>query len=423
MNSNDRSIVGYVMAGHGLVHTYEMSIPILMTIWLLEFSVTSALLGLVVTVGYALFGVGALPSGILVDRYDSRLLIAGCLFGMGVSFLLLSLSPNIATITVALAIWGITASVYHPAGLALISNGVTETGSAFAYHGMAGNIGTAFGPLATALLLLAVEWRIAAALLAVPALVTAVAGVAIEFDEWAALERTDRTDGGEDSSAQIRSAAEFIGNTRQVFTVGFVLILVVITFDGLYYRGILTFLPELLGDFLTAFTGDIGIQFLDESSPVAEEFDLAQYVYVGLLTVGTGGQYVGGKLTDRFEPERGLVVVLIGLVGISLAFVPAANASLTTLLLITAALGFALFAMQPLIQATIAKYSPPGSRGLAFGYTYLAAFGIGAAGATIVGALLTYASIVVVFVVLGLFAAAGLTCSFVLLSRDRSVST
>ena len=52
MDGNDRSIVGFVMAGHATVHTYELSIPILMTVWLVEFPVTTAELGLAVAVGY-----------------------------------------------------------------------------------------------------------------------------------------------------------------------------------------------------------------------------------------------------------------------------------------------------------------------------------------------------------------------------------
>ncbi|MXV60506.1 MFS transporter [Natronorubrum sp. JWXQ-INN-674] len=393
------------MAGHGLVHTYEMSIPILMTIWLLEFSVTAAVLGLVVTIGYGLFGVGALPGGLLVDRYGSRLLIVGCLLGMGLSFLVLALSPGIGGVALALAVWGIAASVYHPAGLALISNGVRDDvrGTAFAYHGMAGNGGIAFGPLATALLLLAFEWRLVVAVLAVPALLAAVAGLVTEFDETAAVQVTD---GGRDESS-VDSLSAFVTSTRQVFTLGFALVFVVVMFNGLYYRGVLTFLPELLDDFLVAFVGEFRLELFGPESPVAEEFDLAQYVYVGLLTIGIGGQYFGGKLTDRIAPERGLVGMLLTLSAIALVFVPAAEASLATLFAASVALGFALFAMQPLTQATIAKYSPPDARGLSFGYTYLGIFGIGALGATVTGLVLTHASVVAVFAVLAVFAAIG----------------
>ncbi|WP_425494251.1 MFS transporter [Natronobiforma cellulositropha] len=417
MERNDRSIVGFTMVGHGLVHTYELSIPILMTIWLLEFSVTTAVLGGAVTVGYALFGAGALPGGLLADRYGSRPLICACLAGMGLSFAALALVPGIASLTAVLACWGIAASVYHPAGLALISNGVHERGLGFAYHGMAGSVGIAAGPLATALLLLAFDWRTVAVVLAVPALVAAAVGWFLRFDEFAAVEagerewnpRADAPDDsarGDSSTSPLserlrRSAGALAGDLRRLFTPAFLTVIVLATFVGLYYRGLLTFLPDVLGDFLEAAVGDP--QLFDPESPLADEFDLAQYLYVGLLTVGIAGQYVGGRLSDAIEPDRGLVGVLCLLVVISLAFVPAANAGLLPLLALSAVLGFALFGMQPLEQATIAKYSNPETRGLSFGVVYLALFGVGALGATVVGVALTV-SVLAAFVVLAGFA-------------------
>ncbi|RQG94941.1 MFS transporter [Natrarchaeobius chitinivorans] len=404
------------MASHGLVHTYELSIPILMTIWLLEFSVTAAVLGLVVTVGYALFGVGALPGGVLVDRYGSRLLIVGCLFGMGTSFLLLSISPHILLVTVALGVWGIAASVYHPAGLALISNGVRRDvrGTAFAYHGMAGNVGIAFGPLVTALLLLVFDWRIVVVVLAVPALIVAVVGTVTEFDETA---NVDAGDGNGESG--IHSLSEFVRESRRIFTIGFTLVFLVVISNGLYYRGTLTFLPEILDDFLVVLLGEVRFGIFDPESPFADEFDVAQYVYVGLLTVGIVGQYVGGKLTDRIPPERGIAVMLATLAVIGVLFVPAAQVGLATLALVSILLGFALFAMQPLTQATIAKYSRANSRGLSFGYTYLSIFGIGALGAAIVGVGLTYASVFAVFLVLAGIALCGSMLAVTLVARGR----
>ena len=47
------------MVGHAMVHTYELAVPILVTVWLAEFSATAATLGAAVSVGYALFGAGA----------------------------------------------------------------------------------------------------------------------------------------------------------------------------------------------------------------------------------------------------------------------------------------------------------------------------------------------------------------------------
>ncbi|WP_254524425.1 MFS transporter [Natrinema caseinilyticum] len=416
MNANERSITGFLMVAHWLVHTYELSIPILMTIWLREFSVTAAVLGTVVTVGYAVFGVGALPGGILVDRYGSRRLIVGCLLGMGGAFLLVGLSQTVVTVALALGVWGLAASVYHPAGLALISTGVRDDvrGRAFAYHGMAGNAGIAFGPLATAVLLLAVDWRLVVAVLAVPALIAAVVGLASEFDETAAVQVAD---GGRDASTS-RSLASFVADSRRVFAGGFLLVFLLVMGNGLYYRGVLTFLPELLDGFLTSQLGPVDLQSIGLTGPVAAEFDLAKYLYVGLLTVGIGGQYVGGRLSDRIRPERGVAAMLVALSLLALAFVPAARASLATLLAVSVGLGIALFGMQPLVQATIAKYSPPDARGLSFGYTYLGIFGVGSLGATIAGWILTYASVGTLFVVLAGLAGSACLLATILGTRD-----
>lgn len=416
MNANDRAIAGFTMAGHGMVHTYELAIPILMTVWLVEFSTTTATLGTVVAVGYGLFGIGALPGGLLVDRFGSRRLIVACLVGMGSSFLLLAVAPNIIGITLALALWGLSASVYHPAGLSLISKAVEQRGTGFAYHGMAGNTGIATGPFLTAILLIAVDWRTAAVILAIPALLVAVAGLTVDFDETAAVAATD---GGDAPTAEIHSLTEFLSASRGLFTVGFATVFVLVLFNGLYYRGMLTFLPEMLGDFLDPL---VSIGPSEGLGPIpdgrlAREFDLAQYLYAGLLTVGIAGQYVGGRLTDRVEVDRWLAITLALLAVIAVLFIPATE-TLPTLLLVSAALGFVLFGIQPLSQATIAKYSPPEHRGLSFGYTYLAIFGIGALGASIVGTALTYGTSSTVFVLLAGFEIVALALALSLLYRN-----
>jgi MFS family permease len=382
MNGNDRAIVTFTGVAHALVHTYELSIPILVVVWLTEFPVTTALLGTVVAVGYALFGIGALPGGVLADRLGPNRLVTGCLAGMGASFLLLSVAPGIPTIALALTLWGVSASVYHPSGLALISTGVQDRGSGFAYHGMAGNAGIALGPLLTAVLLLAFDWRLVTALLVLPAGLAVLYATTVEFDATAAVS----TDGGTSDDAPA-GLAGFLANSRALFTAGFTVALLVVMSNGLFYRGILTFLPDVLGGFLPPVTDYVRV--FEPGSPLAEEFDLASYLYAGLLTVGIGGQYVGGKLTDRIPVEVGLLAIFGGLAVVSALFVPAAEAGVVPLLAVSVALGFLLFAVQPLYQATIAEYSPPGDRGLSYGYTYLANFGVGAAGAAFAGYLLT----------------------------------
>jgi len=415
MNDNDRSIVGFAMLAHATVHTYELSIPIFVVIWLQQFSVTTALLGTVVAVGYALFGIGALPGGVLADRFGARRLVIACLLGMGGSFLLLGLAPGVATIALALGLWGVAASVYHPAGLSLLSTGVEERGTGFAYHGMAGNVGIAFGPLVTALLLLAFDWRTVAWLLVVPAALAVAYALTAEFDEMDAVS----TDGGGPTD-QHDPDTTFLTDTRALFTTGFAIAILVVMMNGLFYRGILTFLPDVLGNFLPPITDHV--QVFEPGTRLAKEFDLASYLYAGLLTVGIGGQYIGGKLTDRIPTTTGLVGAFAALAVVAVLFVPAARAGLAPLLAISAMLGFVLFVIQPLYQATIAEYSPPDDRGLSYGFTYLANFGVGASGAALAGLLLSAVGTDGTFLALAAFPVLGAALALAL-SRVSTVSS
>lgn len=410
MNENARSVVLFTGLSHAIVHTFELSIPILVVIWLLEFPVSTATLGLVVAAGYALFGIGALPGGVLADRYGSQTLIMVCLAGMGGAFLLLSFAGGLVTIAIALAIWGIAASIYHPAGLSLISTGVQDRGTAFAYHGMAGNVGIALGPLVTALLLVSLDWRIVTRLLVVPAVLAIGYALTAEFDEKAAVS----VDGGTDESI---SLSKFVADSRALFTLGFALAMLVVMMNGLFYRGTLTFLPDVLGNFLPSISQYVSL--FEPGSPFASEFDLSSYLYVGLLAVGIGGQYVGGRVSDHIRPTSGLVVVFGSLVFVAIGFIPAAEAGILTLLLASAVLGFLLFALQPLYQATIAEHSPPDDRGLSYGYTYLTSFGVGAAGAAISGYLLTVVSADGTFLALAAFPALGAVFALVLRQRTE----
>jgi FSR family fosmidomycin resistance protein-like MFS transporter len=386
MDGNDRSIVGFTMLAHAMFHTYELSIPIFVAVWLDVYPVSAALLGTIVSVGYALIGIGALPSGILADSYGSKTLVIGSILGMGGGFLALSLAPNVAFIGLALVFWGAGASLYHPAGLSLLSRGADERGNAFAYHGAAGNVGTVVGPLAAVVLLIFLNWRVVAVLFVLPALVAVVIALRIDFDETAASETA--TDGG------ITTLSGLFSQSRVLFTGGFVVVFAIILSFGLYYRGILTFLPEVLGT----------LSVLEPVTVFGRSFAPSRYVYSGLLLVGVFGQYAGGKLSDRVSPERALVATFLALVVASLLFVPAIDMGVGALLLVCGLLGFFLYVAVPIYQAAVAEYASDDAHGLSYGYTYLAMFGIGALGASVAGLVLTYLSTGLLFVVLAVFA-------------------
>lgn len=391
MDGNDRRLTAFTMLGHAMFHTYELAIPIFVAIWLTEFGVSTEVLGVVVGVSYALTGLGALPSGVLADRYSSRWLIVASMGGMGAGFLLTSVAPGLSVVAVGLLLWGAAAGIYHPAGLALISRGAKSRGTAFAYHGLAGNVGVATGPLLAAVLLIFFEWRAVAALLVVPVVVAVALAVRLDFDEAAGTREREGDAGPDRTVEDLRSLRT---NTRALFTVGFGLVFLVGNLYGLYYRGAFTFLPEVLA----------ALPVFEPTEFGGREFAPSQYVYSGLLLLGGLGQYVGGRLVDRVRAEYALVGTFSILVLIALAFVPAAEAGLVPLLVVSALLGFFVFMEAPINQEVISRHVDPDLRGLSFGYTYAAIFGVGALGATVAGFVLARWSTTVLFAILAGFA-------------------
>ena len=252
-------------------------------------------------------------------------------------------------------------------------------------------------PLLTALLLVVFDWRVAAQVLVLPAMATILFALRAEFDEGTA--------GSADDGGAPTSLSEFVTKSRLLFTAGFAVAMLVMMMNGLFYRASLTFLPEVLSGFLPNVTEVV--QLFDPESPLAEEFDLASYLYVGLLVIGIAGQYVAGKVSDRVDPPTALAIVFAGLAVVTLAFAPAARLGIVPLVVVSGLLGFLLFGLQPLYQSLIADESPPEARGLSYGYTYLTNFGVGAGGAVLSGYLLSVASVDGTFLVLAVLPLVG----------------
>ncbi|WP_436344331.1 MFS transporter [Natronorubrum sp. FCH18a] len=415
LTDNDRSIATFTMLAHAVVHWFELAIPIFLVVWLDAFEVSVAVVGVVVALGYVPFGLGALPAGLLADRYGPKRLVVLCLAGTSVSFVTLAVATSIYAVAASLLCWGILASIYHPAGLALISTGVEDRGTVFAWHGIAGNVGIALGPFATATLLLVLEWRLVAVALAVPGLLATLYGLRLQFDPTAGLEGDSESDTNADGDTGSRAGSAFVSNSRTLFASSFLLVFAVVTFVGLYYRGVLTYLPELLG----------GLPAMEGIEPPAglEELSLGDYVYVGLLVAGMAGQYAAGKLTSRVAVARGLVAVFVGLAILAVAFVPVSAMGLAAIVLYCVVLGFSLFAIEPFYQEAVAVYTPPESRGLSYGYTYLGMFGLGSLSIAFGGVLLDRATVGVFFGTLSILALIGAGLSVRLLTGPSPTDT
>ncbi|MFB6311031.1 MAG: MFS transporter [Salinirussus sp.] len=395
MNRNDRAVTAFTMLGHATFHTYELAIPLFVVVWLDVFETSPAVLGGVVGLSFAAIGLGALPTGLLADRVSARGLVLASVLGMGSSMIVVAVTPSLGVLAIALVGWGIAASLYHPAALTLLSRATTARGRAFALHGLAGNVGVATGPIVAAVLLGVLDWRAVALVLVLPVAVAVIAAIGLKFDETAGT-RERRGERAADGGA-VHSLGDFLGHTRALFTGGFVIVFVLAILYGTYYRGSMTFLPEILA----------GLALFDPVSVAGQAIEPSRYVYAGLLLIGGAGQYAGGRLVEAMRTESALILGYAALVGIALVLLPLAAVGLIPLLAGAAALGFLVFMLPLINQEAISAYTAANVRGLSFGYNYMALFGVGAIGAPLAGIILTRWSPDALFVVLAIIALMG----------------
>jgi MFS family permease len=402
MNENDRAITGFTMVAHLAFHAYELTLALFIVVWLDTFDVTPAVIGAIIGIAYGLVGVGAIVSGSLADTYGSRRLVLVSLVGMGAGFLFVSVATTIELVAVGLIAWGIGASLYHPAALSLLTRGTEARGTALGYHGAAGNVGTAVGPLVAAILLTFLHWRLVALVFVLPAAIGVLLGLRFDFDSTV----SDDTD----HESIVSNPMAFLRESRVLFTGGFVLAFAIMILHGVYARGVLSFLPEILAD----------LPLFAPIEVLGKPFEPSQYVYAGLLFIGAFGQYAGGKLTDNHSVEGAIIASYAAIVVISLAFVPSTTMGVAPLVVVCALIGFAVYMTAPIRQALVAKYAAADVHGLSFGYTYLGVFGFGAVGTMLAGIVLTYGDTSTFFIVFG--AVAGLTAligGLLLLVWDR----
>ena len=400
MDRSDRAIAGFTGLSHGTFHGFELSIPLFVPIWIAEFGVSSTVIGIVVGAGYAIIGLGSPIAGVLADRYGSKRLVLASIAGMAVSFAAVSRAGSIYSIALALIVWGAAGSIYHPAGLSLISRNADRRGTVLAIHGAGGNLGTVLVPLIAIGLLTTVEWRLAIVFLTLPAVIAFLIGAVLRVTD------AGRTSGNSSRSLGAAFAA-VVPDARQLLVGGFAIVLAIQMVYGMYYRGIFTFLPDVLAD----------IPLFEPVSIGDRTVETGQLAYSGLLLVGVFGQYAGGCASDRFDPERMLFATAVVLVGSTLLFVPASRFGIWSLLAVCALLGLFIYAFAPIAQSLVAEYAPDVAHGLSFGLVYFGTFGVGAIGAAIAGAVLEIGGTAALFATLAGLAAVVTAIAGLLLRR------
>ncbi len=352
MHSGRKSILAATIASHALTHVAEMTFPSTALLVTMEFFGQRgeyARIGLATFIATLLFGVSALPSGWLVDRLGPRRVLLIFLFGTGACLAGLGFAPSFAVFTAGLAGVGLFSGLYHPAGATMISLGLEKHGSAMGAHGMGGNIGLAVTPFMAAALGEALGWRAAYLVLGLMPLLLGLlvltAGIDVSGQEGGGHDP-------EDSRAR----------QQETRTGLLVLLFAMAVFNGMTYRGLMTFLPAY-------FAESVRLSWLP-----MQQVTVGGAMTTAILLLGVAGQFVGGNLADRVNKEK--LFTSIFFITSPIMLVAGMTADLA-LVLVTGLFAFLYFANQPVGNSILPRYSSARVRGMVFGSFFFVNFGAG----------------------------------------------
>ncbi|HJQ84408.1 MAG TPA: MFS transporter [Candidatus Binatia bacterium] len=334
--ANERRVLALTGGTHFAAHFFELMFPTLAVALARETGTPLAeVLGWSFA-GYLLFGLGALPAGMLTDRIGGKRVLVTGLFGMGAAALAAGFASPGPSLAWLLAVIGLCASAYHPAGMSLISHTMRARGRGLGLNGIFGNLGVATTPMLTALLAGRLGWQRAYVTVGAVACVVAVVYASIPIDDRPA------------------APAHAAGDGAPVGVDVFALLCLAAALGGVSYRANTVAQPAYF---------DARVTLLGYGA-------VTSVVYL----IGIAGQYLGGVLADRHD-LRWLYL------GFHAASLPALwlVARTSELALVGSATLFIFFSlgMQPIENSLFARFTPPRWRATGYGIKFVMTFGVG----------------------------------------------
>lgn len=354
-------LVMLISCAHALVHAFELALPAVEQMIGDEFGVGKSATGALGMVWRLPFGLGAVFAGFLADRYGSRPLLIVYLVGCSLTAVAARWTPSFDLLFLVMLAMGCFASIYHPAGLSLISRETTpETrGSALGLHGIMGSMGIAGAPFGAMLLFSTgdLDWRDYYLILTIPAMLIAAKLFVDELRHRRELRSTVAPATVDDVPEEVIQWSRYL----VLVTAG--------ALSGFVYGAFMHFLPR--------YVDTAGLR-PDSWTPESFRNALAAIV----LSCGAIGQGVAGRLCRPGRLEFLLVLVMFGNVPPLLWMAFAEGPSRFVAACVLAVVHFM---NQPVYNSLIAQHIPASRRSLGYGFSNMMCFGIGAFGPLFAG--------------------------------------
>jgi FSR family fosmidomycin resistance protein-like MFS transporter len=348
-----RLAIVFANAGHVLTHLLMLLYPTVVLALERRFSLSYGELMLLALPGTVLYGAGALPAGILGDRWSAERMMVLFYLGSGAAALVTGFASGPLGIAVGLGLIGLFGSIYHPVGIAWLVRHAENRGRVLGMNGIFGSIGVGIAPATAGFLTQAIDWRAA---FVIPGLVCLLLGAVLAV----LVGRGEVVAAKSDLRPEPEPAR---GDVMRAF---FALSLTMLA-AGVVYQAMTVALPKLFEQRLAGLAdgGVLGVG------------GFASLVFV----VSTAFPLLGGWLADRFALKRVYVVtwavaIPVFLLAMHLAGLP--------LFLATTAIFSLMSAVAPAENALLVRYTPGRWRATAFGAKFVLSLGVSALGLPLV---------------------------------------
>ncbi len=349
----DARTIALVGLAHGTSHFFHMLLPPLFPLFVRDFGVTYAQLGLLVTVFFAVSGVGQALSGFVVDRFGARPALFVALSSFCAAALVGAMAQGLPGLVVAAALAGIGNAPFHPVDFTILNKRVSpgRLGHAFSAHGIAGNLGWAAAPV----VLLGIEaatgsWRVALGCAA------AWAALVLMVMVW-------QRDAIDDRQGLVATDPPYKGQSlpsagASLHTLAFLK------------------LPALWLCFSFFFWSTAALSAIQSfASPAMQilyglPLAVTSYVVTGYMLCGALGMVVGGFLTPRVAQLERVIAISFCFAAMLLLVVGAGWVGPLTAVALASLAGFGTGLAGPSRDMLIKRASPPGATGRVYGTVY-----------------------------------------------------
>lgn len=295
------------------------------------------------TAGFVAFALFTLPAAWAGDRLPKARLIALLFFGLAAGAALAAAAEDTLMLAAGLAVIGAAAAIYHPVGIAQLTEDATATGRAIGVNGVWGNLGVAAAPLAAAALAEGWGWRAAFAVPAALALATGLLQVLAARRRVAARPVEAEAEGRVPRGALPRVLLFLVAGGLC---------------GGLLFNAMTVALPKLIDDALPGLAAGGALS--------------AGALASAIFAVAAFSQLVSGRLLDRL-PLRPLAGLLISGQALSLVLLALAEGWLQVVAAL--ALVTLIFAEIPVGDTLVKRVTSPAIRARAYGLAYAIYFG------------------------------------------------